>query len=99
MINVLEAVQPIKSVYFSLGQCLRLQKADLESIRTANPSEFDAEQALSDTMKLWLQQKYEVERFGCPTWRALVEAVDRNSSGHNHELAKEIALSHPATRR
>ena len=94
---MLEAVLPIKSVYFALGRSLRLETADLKSIRAAYPGESDAEQALSDTLELWLQQKYNAKRFGPPTWRMLVEAVDRKGGGNNLELAKEIASNHPVT--
>ena len=96
LINVLEAVLPIKSIYFSIGQCLGLPLTVLESIRKA---ESDAEQALSDTLKLWLQQKYDTERFGPPTWRMLVEAVDKEAGGNSNELAKEIASNHRTTSR
>jgi hypothetical protein len=91
--NILEAVLPIKSVYFSLGRCLGLPIAVLESIRK---TESDIEQALYGTLKLWLQQKYDTERFGPPTWRTLVEAVDQKAGGNNNELAKKIASNHPA---
>ena len=96
LIDVLEAVVPIQSAYFALGRSLRLRPADLRSIQEKYPSESDAEQALSDTLELWLQQKYNVARFGGPTWRMLVEAVDRRTGGNNHDLAKEIASDHPA---
>ena len=99
LINVLEEVLPIKSLYFALGRSLRIPTADLRSIREAYPSESDAEQALRDTLELWLQQKYKAERFCPPTWRMLVEAVDRKSGGNNHELAKKIASNHPAVGR
>ena len=95
LLDVKEAVLPIKSAYFALGQYLRLHPEDLDSIKVAYPSESDAEQALSDTLKLWLQQKYTMARHGRPTWRKLVEAVDRKAGGNNHELAKKIASQHP----
>ena len=96
MIDVFEAVLPLKSVYMALGRSLRLKTADLKLIQEAYPNESDIEQALSDTLELWLQQKYNVERFGPPTWRMLVETVDRKAGGNNHDLAKEIASDHPA---
>ena len=99
MIDILEAVQPLKLVYFALGRSLRLKTADLKLIQQAYPDESDAEQALSDTLEFWLQKKYNAERFGPPTWRMLVEAVDRKAGGNSHELAKEIASNHPATGR
>ena len=93
--NVLKAVLPIKSVYFSLGQCLGLLIAVLESIGKA---ESDTERALYEMLKLWLQQKYDAERFGLPTWRMLVEAVDQEAGGNNNELAKKIASNHRTSR-
>ena len=87
---------PIKTVYRALGRSLRLKTADLKSIQEAYLSDSDAEQALSDTLELWLQQKYKVEKFGPPTWRMLVEAVDRKTGGNNPELAKKIASDHLA---
>ena len=96
MIDVFEAVLPLKSVYMALGRSLRLKTADLKLIQEAYPNESETEQALSDTLELWLQQKYNVERFGPPTWRMLVETVDRKAGGNNHDLAKEIASDHPA---
>lgn len=85
----------IKLVYYSLGRSLRLQLSDLKAIREACTNEFDTEQALEDVLLLWLQQKYDVGRFGQPTWKMLVEAVDKKSGGNNHDLAKQIASNHP----
>ena len=96
LIDVFEATLPLKSVYMALGRSLRLRTADLKLIQEAYPNESDPEQALNDTLELWLQQKYNVERFGPPTWRMLVETVDRKAGGNNHDLAKEIASDHPA---
>ena len=96
--DVLEEMLPIKAVYFPLGECLRLSNHDLKAIREAYPDESMADQALKDVLLLWLHQKYKVERFGPPTWRMLVEAVDKRTGGNNHELAKEIASNHPTGR-
>ena len=89
-------MSPIQSQYYPLGQALRLQLPDLRAICDAYPSESDSEQALNDMLLLWLDQKYNVEEYGLPTWRQLVEAVDRKDGGNDHELAKEIASKHPA---
>ena len=37
----------------------------------------------------------QVERFGKPTWRRLVEAVEDPVGGKNPALAKTIARDHP----
>ena len=93
--DVLEEVLSIKAVYFPLGECLRLSSCDLKAIREAYPDDSIADQALKDVLLLWLNQKYKVEKYGLPTWRMLVEAVDKKTGGNNHELAKEIASNHP----
>ena len=92
--DVMEEVLDIKSVYFALGRSLRLRNDDLEAIRKKYES--DHERALNDVLLLWLKREYNVESFGPPTWRMLVEAVNKKSGGNNYELAKQIALSHPA---
>ena len=89
--EVLEEVHSIKSAYLPLGQWLRLSNDDLKAIRETYPDASKADQALKDVLLLWLLQKYKVEKFGPPTWRMLVEAVDKKTGGNNHELAKEIA--------
>ena len=96
LVDVKEEVLSIQSLYYRLGQALRLDNADLRRICDAYPSESDAERALEDVLLLWLNQKYSTDRFGLPTWRKLVEAVDRKGGGNNHQLAKEIASKHPA---
>ena len=95
LLDVLEEVHSIQFAYLSLGQWLRLSNDDLKAIHKVYPDDSMADQALKDVLLLWLNQKYKVERFGPPTWRMLVEAVDKKTGGNNHELAKEIALNHP----
>ena len=69
--------------------------ADLRRIRGEHPSKSDA---LEDVLLLWLNQEYNVQKHGAPTWRMLVKAVGKKSGGDNHELAKQIASNHPAGR-
>jgi hypothetical protein len=91
----MEEVLVIKSMFFALGRSLRLRNDNLEAIRKKYPNEFD-QQALNDVLLLWLKKEYNVGRFGPPTWRMLVEAVNKESGGNDHKLAKKIASKHPA---
>ena len=91
--DVMEEIELLQSVYYPFGQSLRLNIADLKAICDAYPN---ADQALEEVILLWLDKKYNVEKFGKPTWRMLVEAVDRKRGGNNHELAKKIATKHPS---
>ena len=95
----MEEVLDIKSMWFDLGLSLRLRSDDLEDKKYPNESDCDAKRALINVLLLWLKKKYNVEKFGPPTWRMLVEAVNKKTGGNNQELAKQIALSHPAGRR
>ena len=93
LFKIIEEILPLESRYYNLGRSLNLKIADLRKIRDEHPSDSDG---LEDVLLLWLNQKYDKKKHGPPTWRMLVEAVDRKSGGDNHELAKQIALNHPA---
>ena len=83
----------LKSQYYELGVALKVHRQELDSIHSSlgeNP-----QKALSSVLLAWLQQKYNVQRFGQPTWRMLVEAVDSPAGGNNHALAQKIASNHP----
>ena len=94
----MEEVLDTKSMCFALGRSLRLRNDDIRAVRKDYPNESDHEQALNDVLLriLWLKKEYNVERFGPPTWRMLVEAINKKTGGNNQELAKQIALNHPA---
>lgn len=95
--DVIEEVITIKSLYYELGRSLRLKIAELDHVRDKSSSiHNDDEKALQDVLLLWLNRKFNVGKFGPPTWRMLVEAVDKKTGGNNHELAKDIASRHPA---
>ena len=92
----MEEIISIRSQYYAIGRSLRLEARDLKALREAYPSESDSAQALEDVLLLWLDQKYDAERYGHPTWRMLVVAVDKETGGNSHELAKKIADGHLA---
>ena len=91
--KIIEEIHPIGSRYYDLGRSLNLKIADLRKIRDEHPSDSDG---LEDVLLLWLKQKYDEKKHGPPTWRMLVDAVSKKTGGDNHELAKRIALNHPA---
>jgi hypothetical protein len=92
--KIIEEIQPIESSYYNLAQSLNVNIADLRKIHDEPSSDSDA---LKDVLLLWLNKKYDEKKHGPPTWRMLVEAVNK-SCGDNVELAKQIALNHPAGR-
>ena len=81
----------LKTYYYDLGIALGFPPQELTAIQNrtiGNP--------LAGVLLAWLNQCHETERYGLPTWRRLVEAVDNPTGGNNHELAKTIASKHPA---
>ena len=44
----------------------------------------------------WLKKNYNVEKFGEPTWRQLVRAVDDPAGGADKALARDLATRHKA---
>ena len=82
-------LENIKARYYQLGIVLGLPLGKLEAIRKTHSQ--DVEQALTQVLLLWLKQQYNVEKFGCPTWQRLREAVDSPSGGENPALAERIA--------
>ena len=45
-------------------------------------------------MTEWLNQTYETDRFGLPSWKLLVDAVAHRRGGNNPALARQIATKH-----
>lgn len=85
----------IKTRYKTFGMLLGLSFVELKAIQKTNM--FDMEDALMQVVITWLQQKYNTTKFGLPTWRRIVEAIDSEAGGNNHALAKQIASHHPGS--
>ena len=92
LLDVVRAVITQKSSYYQLGRALGVQPTDLDGIREVNSRNLDL--ALNDVLLLWLRQKYNTLRFGEPSWRVLVKAVEDRGGLNSHSLAKDIALKH-----
>ena len=88
--TVYSELKTVKANYYQLGIGLGLPPGELQAIRKGIQ---DIELAFSDVLLAWLRQHYNVDRFGVPTWRNLVEAVDSQT---NPALAAAIAARHPA---
>ena len=74
-----------------LGLALRLRPADLQTIETHRT---DPNSCLTDVLTKWLQQNYNTDRFGLPSWKLLVNAVAHCIGGNNPALARQIATKH-----
>ncbi len=86
--EVYEEVVSIIAEYYKLGIGLRLKPGELQAIRKSCGQDID--QAFTDVLLAWLRQQYDTAKYGPPTWRMLVRAVD----GNNHALAMTIGCNH-----
>ena len=78
---------------------LHLPSLVKSTIAATNPT--DPSACLRTVIVLWLQREYDVEQYGPPSWRALVEAVADPAGGNDTDLAESIAkkysgMSHSA---
>ncbi len=67
---------------------LHLKEGVLRSIK--NRSTTDT-MAMSSVVEEWLNQNYNTEKFGPPTWKMLVDVVANPNGGNNSRVAQEIA--------
>ena len=94
LFEVMNELVPMETRYYEIGIGLRLSTYDLDSIESS--VHHVSRRALTKVLTAWLQKRYNIQRFGPPTWQMLVAAVNSPAGGNNHTLAKTIALNHPA---
>ena len=87
---MLTELEPIESRYFEIGVMLHLRLNVLKGIDSLNSVSF----RMSEMITEWLKMNYNSNRFGCPTWKALVIAVANPSGGANEACARDIANKH-----
>ena len=90
--EIYKEVVSIIAEYYKLGIGLCLKPGELQAIRKSCGQDID--QAFTDVLLAWLRQRYDVAKYGPPTWRMLVKAVDSPAGGNNHALALTISHNH-----
>ena len=83
----------IQSSYYQFGIELGLPLREMDVVK--KEFQHDIVQAFTEVLRIWLRHRYNVEKYGAPTWRRLVEAVDNPAGGNNHALAKIVAQHYP----
>ena len=83
---------PVASDWKTIGRGLRIEPGRLNVIQENNSG--NPKVCLSEMLTCWLNQNYNVERFGEPTWRAVVKIVAHPAAGENCALALNIAKQH-----
>ena len=93
LLDVLEEMMPVVNSWKAIGRGLRIDSGHLEMIQKDNHG--NSKECLSEMLTCWLNRNYNVERFGEPTWRAVVKVLGRPAGGDNRALALNIAEQHP----
>ena len=73
--------------------CCALKLPHEETIRKETQGD-DCTRCLRMVLRKWLQKSYNFGKYGCPTWKMLVEAVGDSAGGNNYALAETIAKKH-----
>ena len=90
--DVMDEVLDVTPKWKFLGLALRLKPAELDRISSKNHN--DPMECLRDMLHAWLQQHYDVKKFGLPSWKLLCEAISKPAGGNNPGLARKIADCH-----
>ena len=89
--EVRKEVSKLTANWQALGSALGLSRSATREIDLANRG--DPSRCLDGVIEKWLNQDYNYEKFGLPTWKKLVAAVESNSGGKDPALAKKIGLA------
>ena len=84
---------PVARSWKAIGRGLRIKPGRLKTINESKSGK--PEECLADMLTCWLNRNYDVERFGEPTWQAVVKVVAHPAGGDNCALALSIAEKHP----
>ena len=88
---ILEDLHEVIADCYKIGTQLHLRQHYLDGIKRKN---IDFVEAMTEIIDNWLKLNYDFERFGKPTWKALVDAVRSPTGGNNTRLAVKIAKRH-----
>ena len=88
--DILTEMMQVASSWKAIGRGLQINPGRLEMINENNSGK--AKDYLSEMLTCWLNRNYIVERFGEPTWRAVVKVIAHPVAGDSCALT--IAKQH-----
>ena len=77
LVDVMEQVIDVASKWMALGLALRLKASELDTIKAKHQN--DPTACLRHTLLAWLQQKYDTEKYGPPSWDFISKAVRKRT--------------------
>ena len=87
LFDITSELEDVAVNWRGIGLALRLHDPDLGAIAVGDKSVYDC---LTDMLRLWLTQSYDVIKYGEPSWQMLENAVRARSGGNNPALADQI---------
>ena len=84
-------LKPVAAQWEGIWIALRLPIDDCETIKSDYQSN---DGCLRATVKKWLNQNYNTDRHGKPSWKMLAQAVSHPCGGANCAHAEKIAQKH-----
>ena len=94
--QVMDEVTTLAESWQKMLISLHLPSLKKSTIAAAHPT--DPSACLRTVIVLWLQREYDVEQYGPPSWRSLVEAVADPAGGCDNDLAESIAGKYSGAR-
>ena len=82
----------VLSSWKAIGVAFRLKASKLREIEEVNRG--NLKDCLIDILTNWLNRNYNVDKFGEPSWRRVVEVIANPAAGDNTVHAKSIADAH-----
>ena len=95
--DVITELTPVAARWKAIGMALRLTSGKLDRIESSHPGK--PTECLSDVILEWLKRNYNVEKFGEPSWKWVVEVVASPVAGNDTALADKIASKHPGLKK
>ena len=86
LIHVKGKLLPVASRWRDIGLVLGISDSILQTIETNK----DVRVCLTNMLRLWLHQKYNVRKYGEPSWQSLKRAVKSPAGGDSPGLADKI---------
>ena len=87
--DVVRELEAVAHRWYNIGLALGLTDSILERIKMKEQT--DVHVLLTKTIVEWLKMNHDINRFGQPTWRRIVEAVRAKCGGGNPALADALA--------
>ena len=85
--DVTSELEDVAVNWRGIGLALRLRDPDLGAIAVGDKSVYGC---LTDMLRLWLTQSYDVIKYGEPSWQMLENAVRAKTGGNNPAVADQI---------